>query len=203
MTITSRGLSQREAYHLLSGIVVPRPIALVTSVSSQGIVNAAPFSYFNAVSSDPPMIMVAIDRRKGEMKDTTRNILATGEFVVNIVAESIGEQMNICSADYPPHVSELDMAGFTTLPSQEIAVPRIAESPAQLECRLHQHLTVGHTPNDLMIGLVMAFHIADELMESGRVNHRRLKAVGRLSGSSYCRTTDVFRMQRPRLDAGT
>jgi len=198
MTILANTLSKRDVYYLLSAAVVPRPIALVTSVSSSGIVNAAPFSFFNALSSDPPLVMLAIDRRRGELKDTTRNILSLKEFVVNIVSEAIAERMNLCSADYPPEVSELEVAGFTQAPSELVRVPRIAESPVQLECRLDQHLEVGRAPNDLLIGEVLAFHIDEAVMEEGRISPHALHAVGRLSGSNYCRSTDVFRMERPK-----
>ena len=198
MTIRTSALSKREAYFLLTSVIIPRPIALVTSVSHQGVVNAAPFSFFNALSSDPPLVMLAIDRRSTELKDTTRNILERKEFVVNIVSEAIAERMNMCSGEYPPEVSEIDVAGFTTLPSDTISVPRIAESPVQLECTLDQHLAIGRAPNDLLIGEVRAFHVDDVLLESGRVSPHALKAVGRLSGSNYCRSTQVFRMERPK-----
>jgi flavin reductase (DIM6/NTAB) family NADH-FMN oxidoreductase RutF len=202
MDILSSSLSKREAYFLLTGAVIPRPIALVTSLSSAGVVNAAPFSFFNAVSSDPPLLMLAIDRRRGERKDTARNILELREFVVNIVSESIAERMNLCSGEYPADVSEIDIAGFTALPSERIAVPRIAESPVQMECTLSQSLTVGRTPNDLLIGEVQVFHVADAVLEAGRISPQALQAVGRLSGSNYCRSTDVFRMERPRIGRG-
>lgn len=198
MTIIANTVSKRDVYFLLSAAVVPRPIALVTSVSSSGVVNAAPFSFFNALSSDPPLVMLAIDRRRGDPKDTARNILSQKEFVVNIVSEAIAEKMNLCSADYPPEVSELDVAGFTQAPSELVRVPRIAESPVQLECRLEQHLEVGRAPNDLLIGEVLAFHIDEAVMKEGRISPHALQAVGRLSGSNYCRSTEIFRMERPK-----
>ena len=198
MTILANTLSKRDVYFLLSAAVVPRPVALVTSVSSSGVVNAAPFSFFNAISSDPPLVMLAIDRRNGEPKDTASNILSQKEFVVNIVSEAIAEKMNLCSGDYPSEVSELDVAGFTHAPSELIRVPRIAESPVQLECRLEKHLEIGRAPSDLVIGEVLAFHIDEAVMKEGRISPHALQAVGRLSGSNYCRSTDVFRMERPK-----
>ena len=203
MTILSNTLEKREAYYLLSSAIVPRPIALVTTLSPEGVVNAAPFSFFNAIASDPPLVMLSVDRRRGQRKDTARNILEKKEFVVNIVPEAIAEQINLCSGDYGPEVSELELAAFTAVPSTLVSVPRIGESPVQLECTLEQHITVGRGPNDLFIAAVLAFHVRDGLLEAGRINAHTLKAVGRLSGSAYCRSTDIFRMERPKVGSGS
>lgn len=202
MTIHCATLPKHDAYILLSSVIVPRPIALVTTVSASGLVNAAPFSFFNAICSDPPMVMLSIDRRRGQRKDTARNILERREFVINVVSEKIAEQMNLCSGDYPPELSEILVAGFTTAPAEFVGVPRIAESLVQLECTLEQHLTIGRSPNDLFIGAVQAFHVADEILVSGRVSPHALKALGRLSGRNYCTTTEVFTMERPKVDPG-
>lgn len=202
MIIRSASLPKHDAYLLLSSVIVPRPIALVTTVSPGGVVNAAPFSFFNAVCSDPPMVMLSIDRRRGQRKDTARNILERREFVVNIVSEEIARQMNLCSGDYPPEVSEIGLAGLSTAPSVVVSVPRIAESLVQLECTLEQHMTIGRAPNDLFLSAVHAFHITDGIFESGKVSALALKAVGRLSGSEYCTSTGVFRMERPKVGPG-
>ncbi len=198
MRIDPSSLPHRDTYFLLTGIVVPRPIALVSSLSAEGIVNAAPFSFFNAVTANPPTIMISVDRRAGNQKDTTRNILSLKEFVVNVVTEEIAEKMNIASGNYPPDVSEIDLAGLTTIPSETISVPRIAESPIQLECRLSWWKEIGNGPNDLIFGEITAIHLDDRIMKEGRIDHAALKAVGRLSGSYYCTTTGIFRMQRPK-----
>jgi flavin reductase (DIM6/NTAB) family NADH-FMN oxidoreductase RutF len=202
MTIRAQSLSKQEAYALLSSAITPRPIALVTTLGVRGVVNAAPFSFFNALCSDPPLVMLSIDRRRGERKDTSRNILESREFVINIVSEAIAEKMNLCSGDYPSDVSEMDVAAFTAMPSEFISVPRIAESPVTLECRLHTHLQVGKSPNDLFIGEVLAFHVEEALLEAGRIKAQLLKAVGRLSGAEYCTCTDIFRMERPKIGRG-
>ena len=202
MVIRSDALSKRDAYHLLSSMIVPRPIALVTTLSPGGVVNAAPFSFFNALCSDPPMVMLSIDRRRGERKDTARNILERREFVVNVVSEKIAESMNLCSGEYPIEVSEILLAGLSTAPCEGVSVPRIAESLAALECSLEQHVTIGRAPNDLFLGAVHCFHVADEIIDSGRVNARALKAVGRLSGSEYCTSTEIFTMERPKIVPG-
>lgn len=191
-------LSTREAYLLLSSCVLPRPIAWVTSVSSSGIVNAAPFSFFNVVSTDPPMVMIAVSKRKGDPKDTSRNISESRTFVVNIVNESLAETMDLTSADFPESVSEIERAGLTLAPSARIPVPGILLSPIRLECKLHTQLEIGNAPTDMIIGEVVAIHVDDEVMTGGRIDARKLKAIGRLSGSNYCRTTELFRMERPK-----
>lgn len=197
MIIDPHTLSQKDIYHLMTSCVVPRRIALVTSMSVNGVVNAAPFSYFNAISSSPPVLMIAVSRRNGAMKDTARNIHDTREFVVNVVNEDIAEKMNIASAPFPPDVSEIPIAGFSTSSSERVKVPRIAESPVHLECVLSQWIEVGTEPTDLILGEVVLYHVRDDLMEGNRLNVAALKAVGRLSGSLYCRTTDIFSMKRP------
>jgi len=202
MTIRCESLPKRDAYVLLASVIVPRPIALVTTLSPGGVVNAAPFSFFNALCSEPPMVMLSVDRRRSERKDTARNILERREFVVNVVSERIAESMNLCSGDYPPEVSEIPIAGFTTAPSEIVGVPRIAESLVQLECTLEQHLTIGRAPNDLFLGAIHVFHVADEIIESGMVKAHALKAVGRLSGSEYCTSTEIFTMERPKIGPG-
>jgi len=196
VTIITSDISSRDAYLLLSSCVLPRPIAWVTSVSSDGTVNAAPFSFFNVVSTDPPMVMIAVSKRKGQPKDTARNISETRTFVVNVVNESLAETMNLTSADFPESVSEIELAGLTLAPSLRIPVPGILLSPIRLECKLHTQLEIGNAPTDMIIGEIVAFHINDDVMTDGRIDVRKLKAIGRLSGSNYCRTTELFRMER-------
>lgn len=197
MIIAPDSLTPKDLYFLLTSIVVPRPIALVTSISESGIVNAAPFSFFNAVCADPPMLMLSIERRQGRQKDTSRNILSRREFVVNVVAEEIAEAMNVTSAAFPPDVSEVEQAGLSLSPSTFVSVPRLAGSPVNLECRLARWMEIGNGPSDLILGEIAAFHVRDDLFTEGRVDPLKLKAVGRFSGSRYCRTTDQFQMKRP------
>jgi len=184
-------------YFLLTASIIPRPIALVTSKSASGIINAAPFSFFNAVSGDPPTLMLAIDRRNGEMKDTSHNIVHHKEFVVNVVTEGIATQMNITSGNYPRAVSEVQEAGFTLIPSTKISVPRIAESPIHFECMLSQRLEIGNGPTDLILGEIFLMHVDDKMFDAGRIDPRKVHAIGRLSGSQYCTTTEILEMRRP------
>jgi len=197
MILRSDSTPTKEVYHLLSACVIPRPIAWVTSQSPEGVVNAAPFSFFNVVASDPPTIMISVSRRDGERKDTARNILASREFVVNVVNEALAEKMNLTSAPYPGTVSEIEQAGLTLSSSESISCPRVTESPIQLECTLSHAMEVGNGPSDILFGQIRVFHVSDDVLQEGRINTGRLKLIGRLSGSAYCRTTDAFEMKRP------
>lgn len=193
-----RQLAARDRYKLLTGVVVPRPIALVTSLNEAGQVNAAPFSFFNMMGSDPPIMALAPgDRPEGEPKDTARNIRQGGEFVVNIVDENIVEAMNICATDFPPGVDELAAAGLTSQSSNQIKVPRIAESPVNLECREVMTLAIGR--NRIVLGEVLHLHIRDDLVDAEKfyVHAEKMHAVGRMhGGGGYTRTRDLFQIER-------
>ena len=198
MQFDLRGLAPRDRYKLLVSVVVPRPIALVTSLGANGQVNAAPFSFFNVMGSDPPVVVLGVGNREPEEpKDTARNIRAAGEFVINIVDEAIAEKMNICAVDFPPGADELAAAGLTPAPSTQIEPPRIMESPVNLECRRHSILEIGATR--VIVGEVVHLHIRDDLIDSSNfhVATERLEAIGRLHGAGwYARTTDRFQMPR-------
>ena len=202
MKIDPHSQAFRDNYKLLIGSVVPRPIAFVSSQDKAGRINLAPFSFFSAVCPNPPTLMFAPVNRSadGSMKDTLNNILATEEFVVNVVSESIAEQMNIAATEYPSDVNEFERAELTPVPSSEIAPPRVKESPIHFECRLMHHVPVGdpQTPGsgNVIIGEVLCFHISDELYENGRIDIRKLKPIGRLAGDAYCRVTNLFDMPR-------
>lgn len=194
MEIRPEELSHDEVYRLLIGSVVPRPIAWVTSLEPDtGIVNVAPFSFFTVCASHPPMLCFAVGSRPdGSPKDTARNIRATGEFVVNVVTEELAEAANLTSTPFPRHVSELVEVGLTPAPSSVVRPPRIAESPINMECRLERILELGRPPyvHSLVIGEVVRYHARDGLVDAGgRVDVRALRAVGRLAGNFYCRTT--------------
>jgi len=150
------------------------------------------------VSSDPMVLAVSVSSRDGAPKDTGRNILETREFVVNLVTEDLLEKMNVASGDYAPDVSEFDEAGLTRAPSDGVAPPRIAESPVNFECRLLQHLVVAD--NTVFFGEVVRLHVADSVLTAGRVDARKLKAIGRLGSSQYCRTQDILEMRRPKIE---
>lgn len=192
---------ERDNYKLLIGSIVPRPIAFVTSVSKEGIVNGAPFSYFNVVSSNPPMISLAIQRSERGEKDTARNIYANKEFVIHIVDEQNVEQVNETAASLPPEESEIELANFTTVPSTKIAVPGVQEAKIRMECTLEHAIELGDSSSpstDLLIGKIVQFHIDDDLYEDGRIDPRGLAAVSRLAGINYATIGDIFEKERPK-----
>ena len=188
---------------VLTGVVVPRPIAFVSTVSADGIVNLAPYSFFNAVAYDPPTIVFSSSRRApSKEKDTLANIEATGEFVVNIVVDEIAEAMNKTAAEYPADVSEFEIAGLTPAPSDLVKAPRVAESPVNMECKLVQVVPIGSGDHahGLVIGEIVLMHVRDDIIEGHRINHHILKPTGRLAGSMYCHTADTYEMARPVYD---
>jgi flavin reductase (DIM6/NTAB) family NADH-FMN oxidoreductase RutF len=191
-------LDKRTAYYFMISAIVPRPIAFVTSVNADGVVNAAPFSYFTGISSQPPIIAVAVGERRGEPKDTMRNIESGEEFVVNVVNEGIAEQMVQASNDYPADVSEIDATGLKTVPSEVVVPPRIAESPVHLECRLREIVRLDGVPGGLILGEVVRYHAAEEVLdENGIVDISKLKPLGRLGGAQYCGVDRVWEIERP------
>lgn len=187
---------------VLTGVVVPRPIAFVSSVSADGIVNLAPFSFFNAMAYDPATIVLGISRSAGwKAKDTLANIEATGEFVVSVVVDDIAEAMNSTAAEFPADVDEFEIAGLTAKPSEIVRAPLVAESPVNMECRLNQVVNVGSDNNHgIVIGEILLMHIRDDIINGHRINHSLLKPVGRLAGNMYCKTDDVYEMVRPQYD---
>jgi flavin reductase (DIM6/NTAB) family NADH-FMN oxidoreductase RutF len=193
---------QSVAYKLMIGLVAPRPIALITSMDETGHVNAAPFSAYNYMSTDPPIIAVGVQNRpeaKFVPKDTARNIRRTQEFVVNIVTEDIAQKMNICATEFPPEISEIEVAGFTTVPSDVIKTPRIAEAHAALECREYASIEVGRSR--IILGRVVSAYIEDRFVDpSGPyIKADELHAIGRMNGlGNYVRTRDAF-MTIPRI----
>nr|MBL8412697.1 flavin reductase family protein [Dechloromonas sp.] len=187
--------SKADNYKLLTNLIIPRPIAWITSCNPAGVVNLAPFSFFNAVGSDPVYIVFSAGANEGGgLKDTARNIQAGGEFVVNLVTEELFHAMNLSAADFPPGESELTAAGLHPAPSLRVSVPRIAEAKVSLECRLHSAEPLGG--NTLFIGEVVMFHIDDHLL-GPRLHIEGFAPIGRLgSPSVYCRTTDRFDIAR-------
>jgi flavin reductase (DIM6/NTAB) family NADH-FMN oxidoreductase RutF len=187
--------SVADNYKLLTNLVVPRPIAWVTSQNASGVINLAPFSFFNAVGANPLYLIISIGLNDaGETKDTAKNILASGEFVVNLVTEDLFDAMNISAADFPAEVSELAAANLHAAPSVKIKPPRLAESQASLECKLHSSQLLGS--NTLIIGEVVMFHVADHLL-GPRLHIENFAPIGRLgSPSVYCRTSDRFDVAR-------
>ena len=202
MIIDPRATTPGNIYKLMVGVIVPRPIAFVSTLSAAGIRNLAPFSFFTGISANPPVICFApmIRASDGRKKDTLRNIEETGEFVVNVVSEDFAEQMNVCSGEYPPEIDEFEAAGLTPIPSERVKPPRVAESRVNIECKLHQIVHVSDKPlgGSLVLGEIQCFHVLDALFEDYRIDPDALRAIGRMGGPAYTRTKDRFDMQRPR-----
>ena len=204
MDFDPSALPQPAVYKLMIGCVVPRPIAWVSSVDAAGVQNLAPFSYFMAVSSEPPTLAFSSGRRAadlgsstGSKKDTLANVEALGEFVVNVVDDDTAVSMNVTSGDYPPDVDEFAVAGLTAVPSVKVKAPRVAEAPINMECRVVRIVPVG--AHHLVIGEVVHFHLRDDVYDpaSGRLDMHRLRPVGRLAGNLYTHVHDIFEMKRP------
>ncbi|MFL1998030.1 flavin reductase family protein [Lysinibacillus irui] len=198
--IDPKNNSERENYKLLIGSIIPRPIAFVTTKSEQGVINGAPFSYFNIVSSNPPMISLAIQRPNGRLKDTARHIHHQQQFVIHIVDEDNVEQVNETAASLPVTESELARTNFTLVDSQQIAVPGIQEAKIRMECRLVQSVPLMNgeeQTGDLFIGEVVQFHIDEAIYHEGRIDPRKLNAVSRLAGSNYAKVGEIFSIERP------
>jgi flavin reductase (DIM6/NTAB) family NADH-FMN oxidoreductase RutF len=193
-----------DIYKLMIGVIVPRPIAFVSTVDAAGVRNLAPFSYFTGCSTNPPVVCFCSAVRSGPapQKDTLRNVVATGEFVVNIVSEEFAEQMNRSSAEVAPEVDEFALTGLTPVASELVKPPRVGESKVQMECRLRQIVEVSDKPGggSLVLGEVLLFHVLESvLMDGYKVDPDQLNAIGRMGGPTYVRTHDRFDMQRPRV----
>lgn len=194
-------LPPNDVYRVLISAIVPRPIALVSTRGADGGVNLAPFSYFNAIASEPPLIAIAINDRASDPKDTLRNIRETEEFVVNVVGRSIMEPMVQTAADWPRSVSEFGPAGLTAAKSERVNAPYVAESPLQLECKLFQELKLGNS--FLIVGQVVLVRVADEVMTDGRIDPLKLAPVGRLGGELYAPLGEVVKVTRPKVSRAT
>jgi flavin reductase (DIM6/NTAB) family NADH-FMN oxidoreductase RutF len=195
----------RSIYKLMTGAIVPRPIAFVSSVGSDGVHNLAPFSFFAGVSADPPVICFCpmVRSSDGKKKDTLHNIEATGEFVVNMVSEELVAQMNICSGEYPPDVDEFALSGLTPVSSDLVKPPRVKEARISMECKLRQVIPVSDRPlgASIVLGEILRFHVQDELFNDFKIDPDRLRAVGRMGGPTYTRTRDRFDLERPKKQA--
>lgn len=200
MYLTLSELSPGKRYHVLSSLVVPRPIAWVTTLNEDGSVNAAPFSYFNLMGEKPPLAVLGIGKRPdGTAKDSFRNVRRTHEFVINIVTEANAEAMSLSSTPFPPGVSEVAALHLATEPSHLVKPPRLAAAPAQIEARELQTLLIGE--NQIVMGELLAVHIRDEFIdaETLQVHTEKMGIIGRLQGGEaggYTRTRDTFHLQR-------
>jgi flavin reductase (DIM6/NTAB) family NADH-FMN oxidoreductase RutF len=199
MIIDPSTIPAQTMYRVLIGAVVPRPIAFVSTMSEAGVLNVAPFSFFNAFCADPPVVGFGPVWRK-PAKDTITNIRATREFVVNIVGEDIAEAMNVCSADFPPDVDEFQQSKLTPIPSLVVKPPRVKESRINMECSLLQIVDFSEKPHggSLVLGQIVRLHVDDEIIdESYKIDADKLRAIGRMGGPEYTRTRDRFIMLRP------
>ncbi|MDM5328966.1 flavin reductase family protein [Neobacillus sp. CF12] len=201
LSIDPGSLSERENYKFLVGSIIPRPIAFVTTLSENGILNGAPFSYFNIVSSNPPMISLSIQRTAGRQKDTARNIIESKEFVIHIVDEQNVEKINQTAASLPSDQSEVELANLTPVASVKISVPGVKEAKIRMECLLEHSVELGglNTPGcDHIIGRIVQFHIENDIYEKGRIDPRGLAAVSRLAGHNYAKIGEIFEIERPK-----
>ena len=209
MIVSPPDLPYSEFYNLLISSVVPRPIAWVSTVNAAGQPNLAPFSFFNAVCADPPLLAFAPGLRRprqpnavhGEAKDTLRNVRETKEFVVNVVTYELAEAMNLTSGEYDASVNEFELAKLTPQPSKIVRAPRVAESPVSFECKLHQIFDFSSAPTggSLVIGKIVSIYIDDAHLKEGKLDRDSLDLVGRMGGIQYTRTTQRFEMVRPKV----
>ena len=195
--IDPQTLESAAVYKLLISSVVPRPIAWVSSLDPAGVANLAPFSYFMAITAEPPTIAFSCSPRESAKKDTLRNVEAAGEFVVNVVDDDRAEQMNLTSGDYPPEVDEFTVTKLTSAPSVKVKAPRVVEAPINMECTVVRILPVGKS--HLVIGEIVQWHVRDDIYDvaTGRLDMHRLRPVGRLTGNLYSHIHQIFEMKRP------
>ncbi len=200
MELDPSTLDYRDAYKLLIGTVLPRPVSFVSTLSPGGVPNLSPFAFYNVVSSQPPIVMVSVGHRPdGRRKDTAENALATGELVINATTEDLIERASLAAGEWAPEVNEFALAGLTPLPSRLVRPARVAESPINMECRLEHHLTFGEgrAAHDVLFARILLFHIRDDLYHDGRIDTLRLQPIGRLAGDVYVRVRDPFPIARP------
>ena len=200
MKIDPKDLDYPDVYRLFMSAVVPRPVALVSTIGENGVFNLAPFSSFGTMGLRPAQVYIGIGRnRDGQKKDTLINIEFSRDFVVNVVNESLAEAMNQSSADYPGDVDEFKEVGLTPVKADIVKSPMVAESPVNMECRLVDILEYGESPRitGIVIGEVVRLHIREGLYVDGQIRMSALKALGRLGGDLYCHTTDIIEMKRP------
>jgi flavin reductase (DIM6/NTAB) family NADH-FMN oxidoreductase RutF len=202
MNVSPLELSHSELYGFILNAVAPRPIAWVSTLSASGRANLAPFSFFNCVCVDPPLLAFAPGLRNGEAKDTLRNVRETKEFVVNVVTYDLAEAMNKTSGEYDASVNEFELAQVESAPSRVVKARRVASSPVSFECTLHQILDFSPSPQSgsLVIGQIVSIHVDDSRMKQGKLDRNSLDMIGRMGGIQYTRTTQRFDMIRPKVE---
>jgi flavin reductase (DIM6/NTAB) family NADH-FMN oxidoreductase RutF len=195
MRIDPAYLDPETAYRLITGVVVPRPIAWVTSLSATGVLNLAPFSAFTFVSPKPPMLAISVGRKGGIYKDTAQNILNNEEYVVHIADSSLMKAVHESSTEHPPDVSEVEELRLSTLPGERIKVPRLAAAPVAMECRFRQCLEFGETRSRLIVGEVLVFHIRDGLLNNGKIETEALDPIARIAGPRYAKLGEIVTLK--------
>jgi len=195
MHVDPKTLSADESYKLMTGVVVPRPVAWVTTIAENGGVNLAPFSTFTFVAPKPPMLAFSVGQRGGIYKDTARNILANEEYVVHIADRPLIEAVHGSAVEHSPDVSEVEILELATEPSLHVKPPRVAAAPIAMECRLRQCLEFGETRSRLIVGEVVAFHFRDGVMKGGKIDSKALDPLCRLAGPNYATLGDIVTMQ--------
>ena len=195
MRIDPAYLDAETAYRLITGVVVPRPIAWVTTLSGSGVVNLAPFSAFTFVSPKPPMLAISVGRKGGIYKDTAQNILNNEEYVVHIADSSLMKAVHESSTEHPPDVSEVEELRLSTLPGERIKVPRLAAAPIAMECRFRQCLEFGETRSRLIVGEVLVFHIRDGLLNNGKIETEALDPICRIAGPRYAKLGEIVTLK--------
>jgi flavin reductase (DIM6/NTAB) family NADH-FMN oxidoreductase RutF len=197
MQIDPSKLTPKDAYLLMTACLIPRPIGWASTISADGDVNLAPFSYFGGVSSSPMTVMLSVGRRRGQPKDTAANLLATREAVLHITTRPLAAAMVATASEVAADVDEFALAGLTPQPSDRVAPPRVAEASIAMEAVLRHHMEVGDGPVDMFLLEVVRLHLDDDVLVDGRPDPARLAAVGRLGGASYCDTSQPFEITRP------
>jgi flavin reductase (DIM6/NTAB) family NADH-FMN oxidoreductase RutF len=202
MEISPEDIPWKSMYKLMIGSILPRPIGWISSINPEGCANLAPFSFFNAVCSNPATVLFCPSVRSTDSasKDTLNNVRTTGEFVVNLVTEELATAMNLTSTEFPPEIDEIEATGLTPVPSRLVKPPRVGESPIHYECRVMKILDIGEAPGggSIVIGHVVHLHVSDEvLLGADKIDLARLKPIGRLAGNAYCYVRDIFEMVRP------
>lgn len=193
--VDPQAISPGDMYRFMISVVVPRPIAFVSTVGPDGRLNLAPFSYFNAITNRPPLLGISIINRRSGPKDTLRNIRAVGDFVVNVVDEPLAARMVQTSGEWPEDVDEFALTGLTPIASDLVRPPRVEESPVSLECRLYREIELG--ASIFVVGEILRGHASDKVLTEGRVDPAKLRPLGRLGSDAYSPLREVLRLPRP------
>jgi flavin reductase (DIM6/NTAB) family NADH-FMN oxidoreductase RutF len=180
----------------MTGVIVPRPIAWISTVGKRGIYNIAPYSFFMGIATQPPIIGFSIGLRNGRKKDTLKNIEYSRDFVVNVVNESLREKMNLSAVDFPSDIDEIQEADLTALKSRKVTSPRIAESPVNMECKVLRIMILGTSRDRFILGEIVHYHVARDLISEYKIDFSKLEVLGRLAGATYCRTTELIELPR-------